>query len=137
MRLRTFVPMLLLLACSALANTVITFDDLPQVSGGASLPQNYAGLNWEDWGYDTPQPGLNGYYTSLLSPSNIAFNMSGGLSDVLISSTIPFTPVSANFAGAFDDGMSAGVDLATTSEWTISPLLLRNRRGLRNSHFSA
>jgi hypothetical protein len=106
------IPVLIsLLSISSASAGVITFDDLPQFCCGAPLPTVYHGLTWYGWGYETPDPAVNnGYHNALLSPPNIVFNEGGGLTDATVSATTPFIPISANFAAAFNDGMTITVD---------------------------
>jgi len=104
--------LLFFLFISSAPAAVINFDDLPQVSGGQELPAIYDGFYWHGWGFEAPNPAnINGYYTALSSAPNVVFNISGGTESATIRSIdpFPFVPVSANFAAAFNDGMTITV----------------------------
>lgn len=94
---------------------MITFDDLPAIfCGGTPLPNDYAGLTWNGFGYDNATVGncaLSGYATALASPPNIGFNLGGGVQGTVdsIDSSNAFVLLGGDFAAAFNDGLTVTI----------------------------
>jgi hypothetical protein len=110
-KLAGVVGVLLLLALPgmALAQTeLITFDDLPTpVSGRSLIPNGYAGLQWQNFGYE--DGSLNphsGYFNAIVSQNNVAFN---GFGNPALISDGSFNLNSAYLTGAWNDGLQVEV----------------------------
>ena len=70
---------------------LLTFDDLSTVSLGdptfGIIPQDYGGLNWNNFGVldgVTVDPSY-GYHTGVVSPDNVAFNLSGNQASISVA----------------------------------------------------
>src|SRR2546425_11014874 len=74
------------------AATTLTFDDLSSASSGnqwARIQTGYGGLQWYNFGV-TPgsiQPPTDGYRIGMVSPTNVAFNLSGDPASIASSDT--------------------------------------------------
>jgi hypothetical protein len=97
-------------------NTLITFDDLPELSIEA-ISNGYGGLQWDNFwllgggGYDLPNvtiPKSGGYWNGIVSPKNVAFNAYGLPSE--ITSLTPFYMESGYFTGALSDGLQLRIE---------------------------
>jgi hypothetical protein len=72
--------------------TLLTFDDLPSGTPSnpdfAVIPNGYGGLNWDNFGVLdglAAEPSY-GYYTGVVSPNNVAFNLDGFPASISVSS---------------------------------------------------
>jgi hypothetical protein len=72
--------------------TLLTFDDLPSGTPSnpdfAVVPNGYGGLNWDNFGVLdglAAEPSY-GYYTGVVSPNNVAFNLYGSPASISVSS---------------------------------------------------
>ncbi|CAN1209365.1 hypothetical protein TUMEXPCC7403_04015 [Tumidithrix helvetica PCC 7403] len=91
----------------------LTFDDLPNSSGGSPIPNGYNGFTWNNF-YEvnglsniyTP-PNSTGYQAGVVSPNNVIFN--GFANPASLSSATPFTFNSAYFTAAWNDGLQIDV----------------------------
>jgi hypothetical protein len=71
------------------------------------VPNGYGGLSWNNFAYlnatVSPYAG-SGYGTALASSPNVGFNLGGNPAS--ITSATPFIFVSADFAAAWNDGLT-------------------------------
>jgi len=93
------------------ARQTIDFDDInPGAPPGVSIPNGYAGLQWNNFyvlNATDPVYNPSGYLSGLLSGHNVAYN---GFGDpALFSSTGTFDLNSAYLTGAWNDGLSIEV----------------------------
>jgi hypothetical protein len=103
-----------LLVASTCFADVLTFDSLPNsglfLCTGGLVPNGYGGLNWNNFAYlnATVSPcSIEGYGTALTSSPNVGFNDGGDPAS--ITSATPFTLVSADFAAAWNDGLTVSI----------------------------
>lgn len=101
-----------LLVPSAATASTITFDNLPATGcfPSSPVPVGYDGLNWSNFGYTnaTQFPcSIEGYGVVLTSSPNVGFNSVGA--DASISDDSPFIAVSADFAAAWNEGLTLTV----------------------------
>jgi VPDSG-CTERM motif len=90
----------------AISSETITFDDLP--SSGTSVPNGYAGMNWNNFGYiNGPTEGF-GYANGTVSSPNVGYNEFGTPASFMSAST-PFDLTSAYITGAWNDGLNVEV----------------------------
>ena len=102
----TFAP------ASHAAETLITFDDIPQANySSGDIPANYKNLSWTNLQYINPFHvsgwANSGAGTGIVSLSYDAISSPG--IPVEIQSTTPFTLNSAYFAANWNDGLSITV----------------------------
>src|ERR1035437_10400760 len=101
----------LTLATSLSAQTyTITFDDLPETTGGIQITNGYSGLSWNNF-YELDGvrawSGESGYAAGTVSSGNVALNGSGTFA--YISSGAPFNFVSAYMTAAWNDNLQVEV----------------------------
>jgi len=94
--------------CSAaIGQTVLTFDDLPKGSTGASIPNGYGGLNWDGFNYeywDLTNTGGSGYeYGSAGPGTGVAYKLADGISHITSSNRFDF--IGAYLTAAWRDGL--------------------------------
>jgi|ERR1035441_139500 hypothetical protein len=81
---------------TAIAATLLTFDDLSPGSSSGVIPNGYGGLQWQGFGVVAgTQFPTTAYYTGMVSPSNVAFNFDQYNRRAYISSSAPFNLDSA------------------------------------------
>src|SRR5580658_9890020 len=86
--------------------TVITFSDL-DIGSLTAIPNGYAGFNWSNFYLHTSETG-SGYGVGVLSYSGAAYNGLGNPAS--LSSATPFSFVSSDFTGAWNDGLNITID---------------------------
>ena len=108
---------------------LLTFDDLtPLTFDAAFMPDEYGGLNWDNFGYvngatRTPLGSGSGYYNGRVSGDYVAYNAGGALA-VVSGSVFDFN--GAFITAAHYDGLSVnvkgynGAELAYNT--TVNPL---------------
>jgi hypothetical protein len=98
------------------APTTLTFDSLPTPAQPpteqqyAAIPNGYGGLQWNNFdviNVTSLQVQNNGYYTGLVSPNNVAFNLGG--SSAGITSAPGFDLYSGYFTSAFQSSATIEV----------------------------
>lgn len=106
------------------ASQTLTFENqvgLPDPGNidGASIPNGYGGLNWNNFYYlnaSTYIGNPSGYSNGLVSGKNVAYNAGGDGASLSVSSPGVFTFNSVYLTAAWNDGLSVVVDgyLGTT-----------------------
>lgn len=100
----------------------LTFDE-PSIPYGEwqLVPGGYGGLQWNYFGVlnGSLRPPREGYYTGMVSPQNVAFNIQGDPAS--ISSSTAFTLNSAYLTAAFFEGLQLRVE-----GWTGTTLAYSN-----------
>jgi opacity protein-like surface antigen len=94
----------------ASADTTVTFDDLPMMTGPATIDNGYQGLDWSNFSYRSGTGrGLatSGFSKGTVSGPNVAFNNSSDPS--VLSSSTPFNLDSADLTGAWRSGLQLEV----------------------------
>lgn len=89
----------------------VGFDDLGSSSGGAAVPNGYAGFNWNNVDYLTPSLYFlnpSGYQNGVVSPGNVAFNAYAALGG--FSANSPFTLYGIFMTAAWNNGLSVTID---------------------------
>jgi hypothetical protein len=110
MRKIAFVALAALFISHSAAASTISFDDIDASAIGVALiPAGYQGFTWTLFAVLNSSiiyPN-SGYAADTVSSPNVAFN--GGGSPAGFSSATDFTLTSADFAGAWNDGLSITV----------------------------
>lgn len=104
------------------AVSTITFDNLPNSTGGSSVPNGYQGLNWGNFYYLNGLTNIynpSGYAVGVMSPNNVVFN-AGGNAATITRSSLPFDFVSAYLTAAWNDNLQLKVLGYTGSTITYS-----------------
>ena len=112
--------------------TLLTFDDLtPLGYDAAEMPDEYGGLNWENFGYvngstrDPAGVSGSGYYNGRVSGDYVAYNMGGSQAFIKsLGSVFDFNGV--YITAAHNDGLSVNVQGFNGAELlydvTVNPL---------------
>jgi hypothetical protein len=91
--------------------TLITFDELPDTTGGIMVTNGYYGLSWSNFyeldGVNAFGNDESGYAAGVVSPRNVAYNAFGD--PAYISSIRPFGFVSAYLTAAWNDNLQVEV----------------------------
>ncbi len=111
--LGVFFVCLVFIGQTGFSATLLNFEDLSPGTGTVVLQNGYGGLNWLGFGVlaGTQYP-TSGYYTGMVSPSNVAYNFDQYDRHAYISSSTPFNFNSAYLTATVDyytSGLSNGV----------------------------
>jgi hypothetical protein len=101
----------LLTACAAFANELLTFDDINATGFPvAAIPDGYQGFNWTNFGVVNAPAfvPVSGFDAGLISPPNVAFNGVGAPAN--FSSATAFALTSGYFTGAWNDGLNIMIE---------------------------
>ncbi len=95
----------------ASADTTVTFDDLPMMTGPATINNGYQGLDWSNFSWSALGTGrglaTSGFSKGTVSGPDVAFNNSSDPS--VLSSSTPFNLDSADLTGAWRSGLQLEV----------------------------
>jgi hypothetical protein len=103
--------MILFTMSATVVHAQITFDNLPNSTGGTPVPNGYSGLQWDNFyvvNGENNQYNPSGYQAGVVSRNNDVFNGFGETAEAYVNSG-SFTPVYAYMTAAWNDNLQVEV----------------------------